>query len=298
MAKTREIVMLSLKDIVPDEHQPRSYFDAKKLASLKDSVNRYGIKNPLIVDKVGSKYLLIDGERRFKVAEDLGLKEVPVIVEEPKSETERLIEQFHIQEQHESWTPTEKALTFWKLCDLMKIPTVQAARLLSLDIDTARRYASFAQIVDKNAYAKSEIPLDYVDYINSVRKSAKLLTVNKLEEEFTRTDEKKLEAVLIARVKNGQISNRQGFTKIKDSFYQDPKTINEFMTTQISPDKLFIKTKASGARAARNINNNSRNLFTFISEFMNQKEVSLDESIIKQVKQLKTKIDKLLESVE
>lgn len=97
MAKTREIMMLSLKDIVPDEHQPRSYFDAKKLASLKDSVNRYGIKNPLIVDKVGNKYILIDGERRFKVAEDLGLKEVPVIVEEPKSETERLIEQFHMK---------------------------------------------------------------------------------------------------------------------------------------------------------------------------------------------------------
>lgn len=103
---------------------------------------------------------------------------------------------------------------------------------------------------------------------------------------------------MIARVKNGQISNRQGFTKIKDSFYQDPKTINEFMTTQISPDKLFIKTKASGARAARNIGNGSRNLATFIVQFTNQKEVALDAHAINQLKQVKTKIDKLLESIE
>lgn len=67
----------------PDAEAIRSRIDDEELAGMQASVKTYGILTPLTVvadpDTAG-KYRLIGGYRRLKVAENLGLKTVPVRV--------------------------------------------------------------------------------------------------------------------------------------------------------------------------------------------------------------------------
>lgn len=68
--------------IVLPKHQPRRYFDPEKLAQLTQSVKEHGILEPLLVRPSGTGYELVAGERRYRAAQSLELKDVPVVIRE------------------------------------------------------------------------------------------------------------------------------------------------------------------------------------------------------------------------
>lgn len=61
-------------------NQPRKSFDAVALQELADSIASNGIFQPLLVNRVGSRYLIVAGERRWRAAKIAGLTTVPVVV--------------------------------------------------------------------------------------------------------------------------------------------------------------------------------------------------------------------------
>lgn len=73
---------IPINKILLPKSQPRRYFDPEKLAQLSQSIKEYGILEPLLVRPSGSRYELIAGERRYRAAQNIGLKEVPVVVRE------------------------------------------------------------------------------------------------------------------------------------------------------------------------------------------------------------------------
>ncbi|MBW4504980.1 MAG: ParB/RepB/Spo0J family partition protein [Scytonematopsis contorta HA4267-MV1] len=63
--------------------QPRRYFDSEALKQLTESIKQHGILQPLLVRLVdGEKHELVAGERRYRAALEIGLKEVPVVIRE------------------------------------------------------------------------------------------------------------------------------------------------------------------------------------------------------------------------
>jgi ParB family chromosome partitioning protein len=76
------VQLMTLETVVPSPLQPRTEFRDEHLAELADSIREKGIMQPLIVRRVGDKLELIAGERRWRAAQRVGLKEVPVIVRE------------------------------------------------------------------------------------------------------------------------------------------------------------------------------------------------------------------------
>src|SRR5437879_11561426 len=71
---------ISLASIVPSGFQPRKDFAREPLQELIDSIRQHGIIQPLIVRQVGGRCELIAGERRWRAAQELGLREVPAII--------------------------------------------------------------------------------------------------------------------------------------------------------------------------------------------------------------------------
>ncbi|NJK91652.1 MAG: ParB/RepB/Spo0J family partition protein [Blastochloris sp.] len=71
---------VELQRIEPSPLQPRKTFAEQDLADLVASVREHGIIQPLIVRKVGEKFELIAGERRWRASKVAGLKTVPVVV--------------------------------------------------------------------------------------------------------------------------------------------------------------------------------------------------------------------------
>jgi ParB family chromosome partitioning protein len=78
-------------DIVSNPNQPRKNFNEKTLKELADSLRKYGMIHPVVVQRKGRKYELVAGERRWRGAKRAGLKAIPATVREGLTEEEAKI---------------------------------------------------------------------------------------------------------------------------------------------------------------------------------------------------------------
>ena len=77
--------------ILPNQHQPRFFFDDEELKELSQSIKENGIIQPLIVSKKSdNQYELIAGERRLRASKLAGLEYVPVVVQDVSSDDSML----------------------------------------------------------------------------------------------------------------------------------------------------------------------------------------------------------------
>ena len=75
-----KVVYLSNNDILPNRFQPRKYFDEEEIMQLSESIKEHGVINPVIVRKLGDKYELVAGERRYKANILAGNDNIPAII--------------------------------------------------------------------------------------------------------------------------------------------------------------------------------------------------------------------------
>ena len=77
---SEKIMRVNLADIQPNEAQPRKEFVQSQMETLISSIQEHGILQPIIVRPTSKGYKIIAGERRWRAATQLGLKEIPTIV--------------------------------------------------------------------------------------------------------------------------------------------------------------------------------------------------------------------------
>ena len=120
-------ITLNIDDIEPNRAQPRKAFDEAALNELADSISQYGVLQPLLVrpQKDGS-YQIVAGERRWRAAKMVGLKEVPVTVRDLSDDETAaiaLIENL----QREDLNPIEQAQGLTELIDSYGLTQEEAA---------------------------------------------------------------------------------------------------------------------------------------------------------------------------
>lgn len=268
--KNYTVEEIELSSIRPDPNNPRKKFDATGIANLATSIKEKGIKNPLTVEKTKQGwYMLIDGERRFRAATELGLKVVPVFIRESQSDQDRLIEQFHLQEQHEAWSPLEKARAVGRLAKLSGLDVATMARQLSLPPRTVADYANFAKLAASDQFAKSEIPLSFASPLNSIGAFVRKTFLDDLKEDFTKEEEAELQVAIIGRIRSGEITKSSEITKLRDSVKSDPKIVKKFVAdNKLTLNQLFVKTDAKAAHHYRNVRNTAYVMATHIRRGM------------------------------
>lgn len=74
------VVNLPISVIKPNPYQPRKHFDSISLRELSASIEEFGVIQPISVRRVEDGFEIIAGERRFRAAENIGLKEIPAII--------------------------------------------------------------------------------------------------------------------------------------------------------------------------------------------------------------------------
>jgi DNA modification methylase len=73
------IVMVKVTELKPSVYNPR-HWDEQAVKDLTESIKRFGLVDPLLVNGArGRKNIIIGGHFRYKIACDLGYKEVPVV---------------------------------------------------------------------------------------------------------------------------------------------------------------------------------------------------------------------------
>jgi ParB family chromosome partitioning protein len=76
-------VSMPIDQISLPPNQPRRYFDSEALKQLTESIKQHGILQPILVRPLDEeKHELVAGERRYRAALSIGLKEVPVVIRE------------------------------------------------------------------------------------------------------------------------------------------------------------------------------------------------------------------------
>jgi ParB family chromosome partitioning protein len=168
------LLVVPLKSISPNPHQPRSKVDQEKLEELAASIREHGLIQPLIVTETSAgSYALIAGERRWRAATLAGMSELPVVVKE--ATPQEMLELAIIENvQRDDLNAIEEALAYQQLIDDFGMtqqevakrvgksrPTVaNLVRLLNLGPDVQ------AAVVDgriSGAHARALLPLTTVE---------------------------------------------------------------------------------------------------------------------------------------
>lgn len=78
--KESALQFLPIQQITTNPVRPRQTISQHSLSQLADSIRKFGVLSPLLVNKKGNTYHVICGERRLRAAKVAGLEEVPCLI--------------------------------------------------------------------------------------------------------------------------------------------------------------------------------------------------------------------------
>lgn len=106
--------LIDINLIKSNESQPRKLFDDEKIMELAESIKSNGIIQPLILRKDKDEYIIVAGERRWRAAKYIGIKEIPSVIMDL---TEKQILEISLIEniQREDLNSIEEAIAYKKL---------------------------------------------------------------------------------------------------------------------------------------------------------------------------------------
>ena len=254
-----EVLQIPIEDIIPNRFQPRLVFDDKSLADLASSIKQHGIIQPLILRRIGDKYEIIAGERRYKAAKLAGLDSVPAVISNldvNASAEAAIVENI----QRKDLTAIEEAKSYQALLDkgymtqeelarkmgLSQSSISNKLRLLTLD-ETVQEAVLNEKISERHARTLLKVPSheeqkQLLDKIITER-----LTVRQLEEEIKNmgTEGSNIEQL---NVSNNSAGNPNNANNIFDSPEKMP---NKFFN--------FLEDTAANMNIEEPVNNNVTN---------------------------------------
>jgi len=121
--------------LTPNELQPRGNMDPAALEELSRSIASNGIIQPIVVRKVGDRFHIIAGERRWRAAKLAGLRQVPIVVRDVAPGAEKSLLEVALIEnvQREDLNPIEEALAYRRLADQFEMTQEAIASAVGKD---------------------------------------------------------------------------------------------------------------------------------------------------------------------
>lgn len=108
---------IDLTLIDPNPFQPRKTMDPAGLEELRDSISNHGVLQPIVVRKMGDRYQLVSGERRWRAARLAGLERIPAVQRNVVSDSEMLELALVENVQRRDLDPIERARGFKALME-------------------------------------------------------------------------------------------------------------------------------------------------------------------------------------
>lgn len=147
------ITYIDINDIKPNENQPRKTFDEEKLEELAASIAEHGLIQPVVLRKAGKGYEIVAGERRWRAARKIGIKELPCIIKELTDEENMLLAIIENM-QREDLNPIEEAEGIKQMIDTYGLTQEQVSK----SVGKSRPYIA-------NCLRLLKLPAAVVDYV-------------------------------------------------------------------------------------------------------------------------------------
>jgi len=220
-AKVGKLMHISVSTIVPNPQNPRLLFDKEPLKSLENSIREVGILNPLLVYRreKDDKIVILDGERRWICARNIGLETVPAnIIEEP-TPLENIIRMFNIHKIREDWELMPTALklevimretkrsSYSELVEITNLPlaTVKRCKIL---LSYSKNYQDLMLTKDPKDRINTDFFIELSQVLNLIEKN-----LERVSSAFTRD---KIISIFLRKYSLGSFTNVIHFRKIAD----------------------------------------------------------------------------------
>ncbi len=132
----------------PNPNQPRAHVDETRLEELARSIRANGIIQPIIARRVGERYEIIAGERRWRAAALAGVLKVPVVVRQVPDD--KLLEVALIENvQREDLNPIEEASAYRRLSDEFRLTQEQIAQSVGRDRASVANYLRLLRLPEE-----------------------------------------------------------------------------------------------------------------------------------------------------
>src|SRR5882672_2201381 len=129
---SEDFIEIDLDLIEPNVMQPRRRFDEQKLEELAQSIRSNGVVQPLLVRRVGNRYQLIAGERRWRASQLAGIQKVPAVVKDIPDD--KLLELALIENiQRQELNPIEEANAYKRLIESLNLTQEEVAQRVGRD---------------------------------------------------------------------------------------------------------------------------------------------------------------------
>lgn len=293
--REREIIEVSLDDIIPNRFQPRLSFDEQGLNELAESIRQHGIIQPLVLRKIGDKYEIIAGERRYKASYIAGLTKVPAVIidlNDNESAEVAIVENI----QRKDLSPIEEAKSYKKLLDRGYLTQDQLASRMGKNQSTVSNKLRLLNLDEKvqDALLNNKI---------SERHARSLLKLDNKEEQKEVLDEiieKRLNVRdtedLINRKLNGEeeIIRIPSFSQKEIPSFEFPNYISELTDTKpeenVEVSSTPIKEYKEKEEDIEVMNDNDEEILNIPTLSISKKEKNIDDVI--------SKIQKVVEEVK
>ncbi|QEH41172.1 ParB/RepB/Spo0J family partition protein [Chitinophaga sp. XS-30] len=139
VAQATGIERIPLDLITINPKQPRRDFDEQALQELSQSIKLHDIIQPVTVSRLGKKYQLIAGERRFRASKMAGLKDIPAYVRQANDQ--ELLELALLENlQRENLNAIEIGLSYKRLMEEVSLTQEQVAERMGKERSTVTNY--------------------------------------------------------------------------------------------------------------------------------------------------------------
>lgn len=126
---------IAIDEIEPNPEQPRKRFQQQELEELAQTIQAVGLIEPVVVRRVGERYQLISGERRWRACRQAGYRKIPAVI---KSVSDVQALEMGIIEniQREELNPVEEARAYEQWMDRTGLKPSQLAERVGKDRST------------------------------------------------------------------------------------------------------------------------------------------------------------------
>src|SRR6266850_198187 len=169
------LAQIPIDQIQPNPYQPRRTFNEASIDELARSVREHGIVQPLVVMRVGDKYKLIAGERRFRAAQKAGLATVPVVLKDLLKSGDALQIALVENIQREDLNPMEEANAYHQLHDEFGMTQEEIARRVGKERSTVANFLRLLRLPEavKKLLASGQLSMGHARALLSVESAKK-----------------------------------------------------------------------------------------------------------------------------
>jgi len=216
---------LPLTALQAGKYQPRQKMAAGALQELAESIREQGVMQPLLVRLVSpGKYEIIAGERRFRAASIVGLKEVPVLVSEADDQAAAamaLVENM----QREDLNPLEESQGLARLIEEFGFTHERAAKAVGKSrsaITNLLRLAQLAKPVQAMLLA-GDIDMGHARALLPLPGASQVALAQKIASQGLSVREAERMSAALA-IAGGQIGDKKSKSSVASSGGRDPDT--------------------------------------------------------------------------